>query len=240
MIFSLFFAISIKGKFFASEISSYENALIDSRDHSQLAGFIDSFLAVKAKKETTTYILYARPQDALGDQLRTFWKDVKDQNLNNPAVLDYPPHITLTGFFPIKNSQSENDLKSALKAALKKVGIIRIALKGDSIVQTDNLDYIPFQYSSDLHSVAKDFLSRAKVSQTYIRPKPKSTLGYHLSLRQNTDLETTINVRILEEQDIHLEIPDLELKTNWALYIYKKTGSKGKLKLVYKQDIQTH
>lgn len=64
------------------------------------------------------YILYVRPGGDLGSQLRQFWNSVKMRHLDNPAVLDYPPHCSLTGFFPGSISQ-EDEYILALKEVVR-------------------------------------------------------------------------------------------------------------------------
>lgn len=192
------------------------------------------------KKGKTTYILLARPGGALGTQVNKFWSDVKAQKLANPAVLDYHPHITLTGFFSIKSPVTESKLKSALKNALNAAKVVPIAIKGTSIKKTKSLDYIPFKNSSALKAIAADFLHRAKVNKSYIKPSSNSNIGYHLTLRQNTTETVKKKVRELEDKDINLAATNLNKKTTWKLYIYKKIGSKMSSKPLYYKTIKTH
>lgn len=199
---------------------------------------IDDLLNPEVGADNITYILYARPGGLLDAQLENFWNAVKAQKLNNPAVTKYPPHITLTGFFPY-NSKKEQDLIDSLKASLEPVGrIIPIQVNGTQIKQTNGLDYIPIKQSPILHAVAVDFLHGAGVKANFIRPKPDAKLGYHISLREETQGKTTTRVRQLEKANIHLTVPDLQQNTTWALYIYKKTG-KNKLEVIYSQPIVT-
>jgi hypothetical protein len=193
-----------------------------------------------------TYILYARPNGELGNQLRRFWKAVKDKNLANPAVFDYPPHVTLTGFFPIDNpddSLEEQKLIDSLQAAIESVDITPINIAGKSIKTSNSLDYISIKNSVGLRNVTKDFLEGAGIDPSYFRPKPKSTIGYHISLREKPDekisqkklKQLTSKIRKLEKDNIDLSTPNLQEDTSWRLYIYKKTGKK--LEIIYQQSI---
>lgn len=211
----------------------------------------EDFLTAKplANKDDTTYILYARPGGELGKQLHKFWQDVKAKGIKNPAVDDYPPHISLTGFFSGENNKKTEDklIVALQKAISSKKGNIPIHIKGNSIIQKNehkdndkdmddiNLDYIPFQFSSVLHDVAVDFLHRAGADPKFIKPKKGSKIGYHLTLREKTFGKTTEKIRKLEKQDINLDASHLQQNTTWALYIYKKTN--GNLKEIYKQTI---
>ena len=77
---------------------------------SRLIGWMFLFLTIQLFSENlyadnVKYILYLRPGGELGDQLRQFWKNIKKQNLDDPAVFNYPPHCSLTGFFSDSQSQ---------------------------------------------------------------------------------------------------------------------------------------
>lgn len=197
-------------------------------------------LEVAQKASSTRYILPARPGGRLGSQLDHFWSDVKKAKLNNPAVLDYPPHITLTGFFPIKNPDTaagEQRLIRSLQDSIQPATVVPIVIKGTFIVRTDSLDYIPFQNSPILKAITINFLDRIPVDANFLRPQPGSKRGYHITLRQNTNANTTKRVRQLENQDIHLNAAGLQAHTTWRLCIYKKTGNT--LTRIYCQKIRT-
>lgn len=56
----------------------------------------------------TEYILYARLSGAVAEDLNLFWQRCNEkESLRNEAVTVYPPHITLTGFFPKAMRKSE-------------------------------------------------------------------------------------------------------------------------------------
>lgn len=196
-------------------------------DESQLHG---------QENDKITYILYARPDGIFGGQLKNFWNAVKKQNIKNPPVWDYPPHVTLTGFFPY-DADNEDNLISALEKAIKMApNIIPIKIN-NKITSTKGLDYIGIN-STAVHSVASDFLKFANVDTNYIRPKTDDTLGYHISLRQKTDKATTSKVRNLEKSKINLAVTNLQTGTTWSLYIYKKTNKN--LEVFNKQIITTY
>lgn len=201
-----------------------------------LGFFLVSLLGERVLAEQ--YILYARPGGALGAQLGDFWKAIKSEKLNDPPVLEYPPHVTLTGFFAIKNSgkAQEDLLIASLRKAIAEVhGTIPIVI-GSSITQTKSLDYIPLK-SSRLRGIAISFLNRAGLDSSFIRPMPKAKLGYHITLRQDTQGSTTLDVQKLEKTKIKLKTPNLQKNTTWTLYLYKKTGKQ--LEILYQQPIQT-
>lgn len=168
------------------------------------------------------YILYLRPGGALGSQLNKFWTNVKKQNLNDPVVLNYPPHCSLTGFFPGSVSH-EHEYIAALKEAIKNANPVSIAI-GKNVEQRPKLDYIPLT-SPDLLALTTDFVHLIGISSKYIKAEP-GTFGYHISLRQDTTATTTLAVRKLEDKYINLSAPNLSKKTTWALYLYRKTGNK--------------
>lgn len=184
----------------------------------------------------TTYILYARPGEALGTQLRHFWNANKSQHLNNPAVLNYPPHVTLTGFFPVDNPDDPDQeaiLIDALEQAVNEVsGVIPITI-GASIRQSKNLDTIPIS-SSVLSPVTVSFLDTAGINLSYLRPKPGS--NYHITLREDTQGSTTTKVQQLEKKYINLKAQNLQQNTTWSLYIYKKTN--GVLMEIHRIPVQ--
>lgn len=181
------------------------------------------------------YILYVRPGGDLGSQLNNFWSAVKDQKLNDPAVLDYPPHCSLTGFFKGTQSQ-ESDYIAALKAALDDTNSVVIDIIGNKVIKKSKLDYIPLE-SSDLYAITTDFVKRIGVSTDFVKAKPK-TFGYHISLRQNTNSKTTAKVRTLEDKYINLNANNLSENTTWALYLYRK-ASGNHLQLIEKVPLPT-
>lgn len=166
------------------------------------------------------YIVYVRPGGALGNQLQKFWTSVKKQNLNDPVVLKYPPHCTLTGFFPGTRAQ-EKEYIAALRKAIEGTNPIVINL-ANSVNQKPKLDYIPLT-SSDLFAITTEFANLIDLPSKYIKAKP-GTFGYHISLRQDTDAATTAAVRKLEDKYINLKAPKLSEKTTWAIYLYRKSG----------------
>ncbi len=167
------------------------------------------------------YILDLRPAGALGKQLSKFWKRVKDRNLKNPAVLNYPPHCSLTGFFPGKTAAEEEYIE-ALKQAVNERKSITINIK--TLQQKPKLDFIHLT-SPDLFAITSKFVKLIGISPEFIKGKPK-TFGYHISLRQKTDEKITPAIRKLENKTLNLKAKNLSENTTWALYLYRKSGSK--------------
>lgn len=181
------------------------------------------------------YILYVRPGGDLGNQLRQFWNNVKIRRLDNPAVLDYPPHCSLTGFFPGSISQ-EDEYILALRQALKNMEPISIQITSKKVQQGPKLDYIPLA-SPDLLAITTKFVELIGISTKYIKAQP-GTFGYHISLREDTKAKTTASVRKLEDKYIDLAASGLSKKTTWALYIYRKMNNQ--LKEVVRIPIETN
>ncbi|WP_068468532.1 hypothetical protein [Candidatus Protochlamydia phocaeensis] len=181
---------------------------------------------VGAASGKVEYILYLRPGGALGNQLRKFWNAVKDKHLKNEAVDKYPPHCSLTGFFPGKMSQ-EDDYKEDLNQALQGRGPINLKITSTAVSQGPKLDYIPLQ-SSDLLSITMAFVNLLQLPQEFLDTHPEfikglpGHFGYHISLRENTNAKTTTQVRKLENQYINLSTPNLAQNTTWSLYIYRR------------------
>lgn len=174
------------------------------------------------REPSIQYILYLRPGGALGRQLDQFWTNVKKSKLNDPAVLKYPPHCSLTGFFPGTRADEETYV-AALRGALDGIDPIFIEITERTIHQGPKLDYIPLE-SSDLLAITTQFVKLIGISKDYIKGQ-RGTFGYHISLREDTDPVTTTRVRKLEKQYINLRARNLKQNTTWALYLYRKQNN---------------
>ncbi len=193
----------------------------------------DPVRSCRCRHSDPDYILDLRPGGALGKQLRKFWNSVKDQNLKNPAVLNYPPHCSLTGFFP-GNTADEEQYIEALQKAVKGKNPVTIDIK--TLQQKPKLDYISLS-SPDLLAITTKFVKLIGISPEFIKAKPK-TFGYHITLRQKTDEKTTAAVRKLENKYINLKAKNLSENTTWALYLYRKSGNQ--LEEIAKIPIETN
>lgn len=150
-----------------------------------------------------------------------FWASVKKNKLNDPPVLNYPPHVSLTGFFP-GNATQEEEYIAALRHSIDHARPISVKIASKTVQQGPKLDYIPIS-SPDLLTVTTDFVKLIGVSSNFIKGKPK-TFGYHISLRNDTNEKTTSAVRKLEAQFIHLNAKNIK-KTTWAVYLYRKVNN---------------
>lgn len=171
------------------------------------------------------YILDAIPGGAFGDQLRTYWSKVettreKKVDLTNKALDQYPPHVSLTGFFPKTLSEEKyiHALQEAFEEQEHKAKTVHIEklLQGNSTTKEKDLDYI--KLSSDFfEDVTKAFMKKAKIdSKKYF--KDPSTFTYHITLRQYFN-ENNIRSQL---KAIHALQDKINLKAHaeWSLVLF--------------------
>jgi hypothetical protein len=168
------------------------------------------------------YILYVRARSSLGKELSTYWKDVKeDSSIRHKALIDYPPHCSLTGFFP--KDLSKQTYIDAVRNAMKSLGSSSRTITVVGLVQGNQkqkLDYIKLS-SSFLLKVTKTFMDNASVPQQYL--KDPQTFPYHITLR-NTIFSSNAKKRTKKIQSLENKI-NLSAKANWSLFLYKRDTS---------------
>ena len=137
-----------------------------------------------AVAEGIDYILYVRPGNAFGKELRTYWNDVKSApSINHSAITTYPPHCSLTGFFPMTESKATyiravKDAMDSLDNGSKRVSV-------NTLVQSKQdqpLDYIKLS-SFYLLAVTKAFMKNASIPSKYL--KDPQAFPYHITLRNH-------------------------------------------------------
>ncbi len=164
------------------------------------------------------YILYVRPQKKLGSEFSTYWKAVKkDSSISHKAITDYPPHCSLTGFFPA--NKSEKTYIKAVNDAIKSLGSAR-TITIDGLVQgnvTSRLDYVKLS-SSYLLAVTKAFMNNASVPMSFL--KDPKTFTYHITLRDHT-FQKNADKKLKKIQRLEKKI-NLKAKASWSLFLYER------------------
>lgn len=144
--------------------------------------FIFSFLfiSLEAKEE---WILYSILEGDLQEELDNFWLTCKNNpNLKNKAVIEYPPHITLTKFYPKK--LEKGDYISALKQALEEYPLtVDFNLKKSQIERQKKFHGIYFK-SNALSKISERFCELAGIPKKYLASTVKNP-EYHLSLSRD-------------------------------------------------------
>ena len=185
--------------------------------------FMSLFLTGTPVMCGSEYILYVRARGELGRQLSTYWKAVKeDSSISHSAITDFPPHCSLTGFFPM--DKSKNIYVQAVENALLQLGSMPRTITINRLVQskaTSNLDYIQLT-SAYLTAVTKKFMSNASVPQKYLKG-PEATVKpftFHITLRDHVFTKDVIKkmkaIQSLERQ-IQLNAPVV-----WSLFLYER------------------
>ena len=176
----------------------------------------------------TEYILYVRPGSKLGTELRTYWNKVKsDPDISHSAITAYPPHCSLTGFFPKTKSKSAyvqavKDAMDSLEDKSKKITVVGL-VQG---TETQALDYIKLS-SSYLLAVTKAFMKNASVPSSYL--KDPQSFPYHITLRNHVFVQDVAK-KMKKIQSLERKI-QLKAKVSWSLFLYKRDAS-GDLSVV--------
>ena len=160
------------------------------------------------------YILYVRPQGQLGKELSKYWKNVKqDSDISHLAITKYPPHCSLTGFFPITKSKAE--YIQAVKEAMESLKNDPKNISVGKLVQNSAqkaTDYITLS-SSYLLAVTEAFMQNASVPSTYLKT------FYHITLRNHVFVQN-VQKKMKKIQSLERKI-NLGAKASWALYLYE-------------------
>lgn len=176
----------------------------------------------------TEYILYVRPGSKLGAELRTYWNKVKsDPDISHSAITTYPPHCSLTGFFP--KTKSKSAYVQAVKEAMDSVDALSKKITVVGLVQgteTQALDYIKLS-SSYLLAVTKAFMKNASVPSSYL--KDPQSFPYHITLRNHVFVQNVAK-KMKKIQSLERKI-QLKAKASWSLFLYKRDAS-GDLSVV--------
>jgi hypothetical protein len=165
----------------------------------------------------TEYILYARARGKLGNELNAYWRAVKkDKDISHAAIRDYPPHCSLTGFFPM--TETREDYIQAVEDAIEQLGntprtiTIKGLFQGN---QKQALDTIKLS-SSYLLAVTQDFMSNASVPQKYLKNAQK----YHITLR-NHIFKQNVTRKMNKIQSLERKI-NLFAPVSWSLFLYER------------------
>lgn len=174
------------------------------------------------------YILYVRPGSRLGSELRTYWNKVKrDSDISHSAITTYPPHCSLTGFFPKNKSKSAyvqavKDAMDSLQDKSKRITVVGL-VQG---TETQALDYIKLS-SSYLLAVTKAFMKNASVPSSYL--KDPLSFPYHITLRNHVFVQNVAK-KMKKIQSLERKI-QLRAKASWSLFLYERDAS-GHLSIV--------
>ena len=175
----------------------------------------------------TDYILYVRPGGAFGKELKTYWNGVKnDSAISHKAIRNYPPHCSLTGFFPKTLSKAE--YIQAAEDAIEETQLPRtITING--LIQgnvSQMLDYIKLS-SSYLLAVTQAFMQNASLTANFLKNPQK--FPYHITLRKHVFLKKAKN-KLQKIQKLENKI-NLKAVATWSLYLYER-DSAGNLSVV--------
>ena len=198
------------------------------RKFSFITVFLGVFLLNTAVSFGTDYILYVRPQGQLGNELSTYWKAVKkDSDISHSAITDYPPHCSLTGFFP--KTESKNTYIQAVDNAIKSLGTTPRTITINGLVQGNQnakLDYIKLS-SSYLLAVTRAFMSNASVPSQYLK-NPQS-FTYHITLRKHV-FQKKVAKKMKKIQALERKI-NLQAHVSWSLFLYERDAA-GNLSVI--------
>jgi hypothetical protein len=178
--------------------------------------------------EGVDYILYVRPSNELGKELRTYWNDVKsDSSISHSAITTYPPHCSLTGFFPRTEPKATyiravKDAMDSLDSASKTISV-KALVQGN---QNQPLDYIQLS-SSYLLTVTKAFMKNASIPSKYL--KDPQAFPYHITLRNHVYVQNA-QKKLKKIQKLERKI-HLKAKASWSLYLYQRDDN-GDLSVV--------
>ena len=115
--------------------------------------FLTVFLLNTMMCFATDYILYVRAGGNFGSELHTYWHTVKnDPVISHDAIRNYPPHCSLTGFFP--KDQSREAYILAVENAIQQLGSTPRTISINGLIQGNQksrLDYIKLSSSYLLH-----------------------------------------------------------------------------------------
>lgn len=182
------------------------------------------FLAA-ANCPANDYILYVRPRGSLGKEFKTYWDAVKsDSDISHKAITDYPPHCSLTGFFPA--NQPEKTYIQAVSDAIKSQGSTPGTITIVGLVQgkqTSRLDYVKLS-SSYLLNLTRAFMTNASVPQHYL--KDPQSFPYHITLRDHVFKQNVVQ-KMAKIQKLEKKI-DLHAKASWSIFLYER-DTKGDL-----------
>lgn len=177
----------------------------------------------------TDYILDLRARGAFGDSLNTYWKAVlNNPKISHPAITDFPPHCSLTGFFPPKKSKAA--YIKAVQKALSQYKTMPPTVTVGNLVQGANTSGSHFDYialsSAYALAVTKAFMHNAGVPAQYLKDPSKQT--YHITLR-NIKFKTTAQMKTIQslENKIHLNA-----HASWSLFLYERKAPGSKLKVI--------
>ena len=195
---------------------------------SLIGSFLGLFLLTTGPSFGSDYILYVRAQGQLGKELSTYWNAVKkDSSISHFAITAYPPHCSLTGFFP--NVKSKNTYIQAVNDAIKSLGSTPRTISINGLVQqneTKNLDYIKLS-SSYLLAVTKAFMRNASVPAKYL--KNPQTFTYHITLRDHI-FQKNVAKKMKKIQSLEKKI-HLHAKASWSLFLYERDDN-GDLSMI--------
>lgn len=186
------------------------------------------FVLVTAAAFGTDCILYVRPRGQLGKQFRTYWDAVKaDPDIAHKAITNYPPHCSLTGFFPF--DKSEKTYIKAVQEAIKSLNGTPRTITINGLVQGNaksKLDYVKLS-SSFLLAVTKAFMANASVPQQYL--KDPQAFTYHITLRDHI-FHSKVNKKMKKIQSLEKKIA-LNAKAAWSLFLYERDDN-GDLSII--------
>lgn len=176
------------------------------------------FLLHTASSFGTDYILYVRARSDLGGELRSYWQAVRsDPDIDHKAIRDFPPHCSLTGFFPKKSSKGT--YIKAVKDAIQQVNLPRVITINGLIQGNEHqkLDYIKLS-SAYLLAVTQAFMNNASIPQKYL--KNPLDFPYHITLRDHI-FQKNVSKKMKKIQSLERKI-NLSAKTYWSLFLYKR------------------
>lgn len=176
------------------------------------------------------YILDASPGGDFRDKLDFYWGQVKatkgkKTDLTNEAIANYPPHVSLTGFFPKKLSRDEyiQALYDAVDSQKSKLDVKIKKLVLSNKTDPKSIDYISIS-SNYLKNVTKAFMknigwSKKEIDEYY---KDPSSFTYHITLRQKFLATGSLSSKVKAIHKLQQGI-DLEASDSWSLILYSKT-----------------
>ncbi len=181
--------------------------------------FLSVFLLNMASSFASDYILCLRARGHLGEELCTYWHAVKkNHDINHDAIKHFPPHCSLTGFFP--KVDSKETYIQAVEQALQQHERAIKSITINGLVQGSEkakLDYIKLT-SAYLFAVTRTFINIAAIPQRHL--KDPHDFPYHITLRDHV-FHHDVEKKLKKIQSLERKI-NLSAQVSWSLFLYER------------------
>lgn len=182
------------------------------------------FSCIPSAPAKLQYIVYAAPDGPLGDDLNAYWEDVyysKNPCVTCFAITQYPPHISVTGFFFPNPSRSASDYINLINMA--------IAHTDESYTRAIAVSPKKFNrgYSWDYLSIKSDYLDA--FADYFVTLEPKASAkgpDFHITLR---DEVLKPQNKITKIQQMQSDLINPKHGAGWLIFLYQKENNEVSL-----------